>query len=154
LETDDPIIRSARLSYNAERSGDLFIVPKRYWQTGSAGTTHGTPYKYDQRVPVLLFGAGVKGGRYWGAATPADIAPTLAAICNITMSRPDGRVLSEALATSVGTTAAPDPSVKPTAKPSAKPKTPAAQQTHQAWEERTLVPRSPESARQRLNRRD
>jgi predicted AlkP superfamily pyrophosphatase or phosphodiesterase len=99
IATDDPIVRSARLSYRADRSGDLYIVPKPYWQSGAAGTTHGTPYKYDQRVPVLLFGAGVKPGKYWGPATPADLAPTLAAICRVTMSRPDGRVLAEALAT-------------------------------------------------------
>ena len=55
-------------------------------------TTHGTDYNYDQDVPVVLFGAGIKAGRYWGAATPADLAPTLAAICGITMARTDGRV--------------------------------------------------------------
>lgn len=95
--TDDAVVRAARLSFRPERSGDLFIVPKRYWQTGANGTTHGTPYKYDQRVPVLLYGAGVQPGKYWGPASPADIAPTLAAIVHVTMSRPDGRVLDEAL---------------------------------------------------------
>ena len=64
----------------------------------SAGTTHGTGYFYDERVPVLLFGAGIKPGKYWGTASPADLSPTLAALCGITMARPDGRVLSEALA--------------------------------------------------------
>jgi predicted AlkP superfamily pyrophosphatase or phosphodiesterase len=102
LPTDDAFVRAARLSFRPERSGDLFVVPKRYWQSGAQGTTHGTPYKYDQRVPVLLYGAGVKAGQYWGPASPADLAPTLAAICRVTMSRPDGRVLSEALDTNAG----------------------------------------------------
>src|SRR5262249_17307736 len=84
VETDDPIPRAARLSYFRGGSGDLLILPKPYWMTGSAGTSHGTPYLYDRRVPVLFFGAGVKPGTYWSAASPADIAPTLAAICGIT----------------------------------------------------------------------
>jgi hypothetical protein len=100
VETDDPLVRAARLSYFRGRSGDLLIVQKPYWLTGAGGASHGTPYLYDQRVPVLFYGAGVKPGTYWSAATPADIAPTLAAICGITMSRPDGRVLSDALAVS------------------------------------------------------
>jgi predicted AlkP superfamily pyrophosphatase or phosphodiesterase len=95
--TDDRLVRAARLSYMPDRSGDLFIMPKPYWLMSSAGTTHGTGYFYDERVPVLLFGAGIKAGKYWGTASPADLAPTLAALCGITMARPDGRVLSEAL---------------------------------------------------------
>jgi predicted AlkP superfamily pyrophosphatase or phosphodiesterase len=97
--TDDRLVRAARLSYMPDRSGDLFIMPKPYWLMSSAGTTHGTGYFYDERVPVLLFGAGIKPGKYWGTASPADLSPTLAALCGITMARPDGRVLSEALAT-------------------------------------------------------
>ena len=64
----------------------------------SAGTTHGTGYFYDERVPVLLFGAGIKPGKYWGAATPADLRRRSPRSTGITMARPDGRVLSEALA--------------------------------------------------------
>ena len=109
--TDDRLVRAARLSYVPDRSGDLFIMPKPYWLMSSAGTTHGTGYFYDERVPVLLFGAGIKPGKYWGTASPADLAPTLAALCGVTMARPDGRVLSEALAASATT-----PSYRPSAK--------------------------------------
>lgn len=100
VATDDAIIRAARLSYYPSRSGDLLILQKPYWLTGTGGTSHGTPYFYDQRVPVLLFGAGVKPGKYWQPASPADIAPTLAALCGITLGRADGHALGEALATS------------------------------------------------------
>jgi predicted AlkP superfamily pyrophosphatase or phosphodiesterase len=96
-EASDRLTQASRLSYYAGRSGDLYIQPKPYWLMSSAGTTHGTGYLYDQRVPVLFFGAGIKPGKYWGAATPADIAPTLAAICGVTMSRPDGHALTDAL---------------------------------------------------------
>jgi predicted AlkP superfamily pyrophosphatase or phosphodiesterase len=82
------------------------VVPKPYWfyvsadgtaQPGSA-TTHGSMYAYDQQVPIILFGAGIKRGEYLGTATPADIAPTLAQLCGITLANIDGRVLIEALA--------------------------------------------------------
>ena len=77
------------------------------WCYGAAGSLAAlnasarTGYFYDERVPVLLFGAGIKPGKYWGAASPADLAPTLAALTGVTMARPDGRVLSEALAATV-----------------------------------------------------
>jgi hypothetical protein len=62
------------------------------------GTSHGTPYAYDQQVPLFLYGAGVLPGEYLRYATPADIAPTLGFLCGITLPRPDGEVLVEALA--------------------------------------------------------
>ena len=96
---------AAELSYFAGRSGDLYVVPAPYWLTdGSAegskrytGTGHGTPYYYDQRVPVLLMGFGIQPGEYFEAITPADIAPTLGALTGVTLATHDGRVLGEAL---------------------------------------------------------
>jgi predicted AlkP superfamily pyrophosphatase or phosphodiesterase len=103
--THSPLLEAMADSYSAGRSGDLFIVPKPYWlmdgtPTGKArsyGTGHGTPYNYDQHVPILLMGYGIKPGEYHGDATPADIAPTLASLCGITLAPRDGHVLSEAL---------------------------------------------------------
>ena len=42
-------------------------------------------------------GFGIRPGEYFTAATPADIAPTLAVLCGLTLARTDGRVLAEAL---------------------------------------------------------
>jgi len=101
----DAVKRAAALSFYPGRSGDLVIVPKPYWffvsdarstAAGSA-TTHGTSHGYDQSVPLILMGNGIRSGDYLGTASPADIAPTLALLCGITMSHTDGRVLSEAL---------------------------------------------------------
>jgi predicted AlkP superfamily pyrophosphatase or phosphodiesterase len=97
----DLVRRAAALSYHPGRSGDLVIVPSEDWLLSSNVTTHGTHYPYDQRVPVILFGASVRAGQYPQEATPADIAPTLTAIAGIPMERPDGRVLSEALVSSL-----------------------------------------------------
>jgi predicted AlkP superfamily pyrophosphatase or phosphodiesterase len=103
--TESSLRRAEALSYFPGRSGDLLIVPKPYylvaWSPAGKprdyGTGHGTPYDYDQRVPVVFMGSGVERGEYFGRVTPADIAPTLAALCGLTLSSPDGRVLSEAL---------------------------------------------------------
>jgi arylsulfatase A-like enzyme len=47
---------------------------------------------------LVLFGGGIKPGRYDQAVTPADIAPTLARICGVPLPTATGRVLEEALA--------------------------------------------------------
>jgi hypothetical protein len=95
---DDPILRASRLSYVPGRSADFILVPKPYWMIrGSTGTSHGTPYEYDRRVPVVFYGAGIAPGRYLVPASPADIAPTFAALTRITLARTDGRVLTQAL---------------------------------------------------------
>ena len=93
----DPLVRAAALNYVPGRSGDLIVLPRPYWQNSSKGTTHGTAYGYDQRVPLVLFGAGVRPGTYDAPVTPADIAPTLARLAGVTMARTDGRPLVEAL---------------------------------------------------------
>ena len=97
----DPIVRAAALTNFEGRSGDLIVVAKPNWPIGGRAAaeagSHGAPYDYDQRVPVVLFGAGIKPGRYEQPSTPADIAPTLARVAGITMSKAEGRVLSEAL---------------------------------------------------------
>jgi predicted AlkP superfamily pyrophosphatase or phosphodiesterase len=103
--TNDPIRAAEAAGFMKTRSGDLLIVPKPYWiwdysapgKPSRGGTSHGTPYYYDQKVPVILMGYGIRAGKYFGAATPADIAPTLAALCGITLATHDGRTLGEAL---------------------------------------------------------
>jgi predicted AlkP superfamily pyrophosphatase or phosphodiesterase len=104
--TKSPTRSAFAAGYFAGRSGDLFVVPKSYWPVDytapgkqrDGGTTHGTPYYYDQRVPVLLMGYGIQPGEYLEEITPADIAPTLASLCGITLATHDGHVLADALA--------------------------------------------------------
>ncbi len=97
IATDDPILRAARLSYVPGRGGDMMLIFDPHWMAQATGTTHGTPYLYDQRVPLIFSGAGIKPGRYLVPATPADLAPTLAHLVGMTMGQATGRVLSEAL---------------------------------------------------------
>jgi arylsulfatase A-like enzyme len=93
----DPQLRAAALSYVAGRSGDLSISLKSGWMFAGRGTTHGSTSADDQRVPVVLFGKGVKSGRYDGTASPADVAPTLATLVGIPLPKAEGRPLKEAL---------------------------------------------------------
>jgi predicted AlkP superfamily pyrophosphatase or phosphodiesterase len=94
----DRLLHAAALSYVEGRSGDIIIAPKRGWMFMAAGTTHGSASDDDQRVPILLFGAGIKHGAFNTAATPADIAPTLAALCGVTLPKAEGHALQDALA--------------------------------------------------------
>jgi hypothetical protein len=73
----DPAKRAAAMNYYPGRSGDVIIVPKENWILSTSATTHGTLYPYDQRVPVIFYGPGVRQQRFDNPATPADIAPSL-----------------------------------------------------------------------------
>jgi hypothetical protein len=95
--SSDPVTRAAALSHHRDRSGDIIVAPAENWILSTSVTTHGTQYSYDQRVPVILFGASVRTGTYASDATPADLAPTLAAVAGVRIAPTDGRVLKEAL---------------------------------------------------------
>ena len=89
--------RMAALSYFPGRSGDLVVVPRPHWVLGSFGTNHGTGNDYDQRVPLIFFGPGVKPGKYDRPVSPADVAPTLARSLGIEMPRAEGKPIPEVL---------------------------------------------------------
>ena len=93
----DKVIRAVALSYFPDRSGDMFVVPKENWLLTAAGTTHGSLHSYDQRVPVILYGAGIRPGVRNEDATPADLAVTIASIVGVRLPSADGRVLTSAL---------------------------------------------------------
>jgi predicted AlkP superfamily pyrophosphatase or phosphodiesterase len=96
-ESKDAQVRAVALSYFEGRSGDIVVIPKENWIMGAVITTHGTLNPYDQQVPIILFGAGVRPGVRGEAATPADIAPTLAAIAGVHLGPVDGKILTPAL---------------------------------------------------------
>jgi arylsulfatase A-like enzyme len=93
-ESADALLRAAALSYVPRVSGDLVYAIKPGWVGTASGTTHGTANTDDQRVPVILMGPGIRPGEYRDAVTPADIAPTLAALTGVTLSRAEGRPLN------------------------------------------------------------
>jgi hypothetical protein len=89
----DQARRAAALSHHEERGGDIVIAPRQFWILSSSATTHGTHHAYDQRVPLIFHGAGVRAGVRTSAATPADLAPTLAALAGVRFDAPDGHLL-------------------------------------------------------------
>lgn len=73
------------------RSGDVIVTLhpsylEMTWQT--KGTTHGTGYSYDTRVPWIMFGANIPAGESFEAVEIIDIAPTISNI--LRMGSPNG----------------------------------------------------------------
>ncbi len=98
-ESSDLVGRAMLLGFYGPRSGDLELLPEPYYMFSSPpGTTHATPYSYDNHVPVIFMGRGIKAGSYLNRIAVNDIAPTLAEILQIeTPSGSSGRVLVEML---------------------------------------------------------
>jgi predicted AlkP superfamily pyrophosphatase or phosphodiesterase len=96
--SSDPIERAAALGYVPGQSGDVEVLLKPDWiNSDTSAATHGSLHPYDQHVPVIFFGGGIKKGRYSDPASPADLAPTLASIVKLPMPGVDGKVLRNAV---------------------------------------------------------
>jgi len=68
------------------------------WPSGIQIAEHGQPSDLDARVPLILWGTGLRGGVYGTRVNTVDIAPTLARVLGLSpLSVVDGRVLSEAI---------------------------------------------------------
>lgn len=64
------------------------------YMTGGNTATHGSPYAYDRRVPIVFMGAGVTDGRSDERVATVDIAPTIARLAGVPFpDNLDGRVL-------------------------------------------------------------
>ena len=95
----DSVGRAVQLGFYGPRSADLVLVPEPYYMFySSPGTTHATPYSYDNHVPLIFYGPGIRTGVHYEAVTINDVAPTLAAILGVeTPSGAAGRILAEIL---------------------------------------------------------
>ncbi|HXS97073.1 MAG TPA: alkaline phosphatase family protein [Candidatus Limnocylindrales bacterium] len=92
----DDVGRRVTNGFNERRSPDLTFLPEPYWMFGSSTTTHGTTFSYDNHVPVIFMGSGIRPGRYSESIIVNDIAPTLASILDVEApSGSVGRILSE-----------------------------------------------------------
>ncbi len=90
----DELGRRALLSFNRDRSGDVFFQTKPYYFNKATGSTHGTPYNYDNQVPLLWFGFRVPVGVRTERVGVDDLAPTLAHLLGLPAPpRSEGRVL-------------------------------------------------------------
>ena len=84
---------------------ELMVTLKpKFVMGGSGSAEHGQPSDDDTHVPLVLFGAGIRAGRFPQRVSVVDLAPTLAALLGVEPTEPvQGRVLREALATRRGT---------------------------------------------------
>ena len=77
------LLQRARASYKAGRSGDLIVFLKPRVTpipdpTRGYVATHGSPYDYDRRVPILFWRKGMAGFEHLASIETIDIMPTLA----------------------------------------------------------------------------
>jgi predicted AlkP superfamily pyrophosphatase or phosphodiesterase len=94
------LIQRVRENYYPGRSGDLYVVLKKD-VTPIADTsrgfvaTHGSPWDYDRRVPILFWRPGFRGATVTEPADTVDIMPTLAALIELPVAAGsiDGRCL-------------------------------------------------------------
>ncbi len=85
-------------SFDAERSGDIFVAFKPFASFGNPGkygaiAGHGSPWQYDRRVPILFWWPRADGFEQSLPVETVDIAPTLAGLIGVRTPQVDGRCL-------------------------------------------------------------
>lgn len=87
-----------RANFDPERSGDFYVVLKPYVTpipSTSFGyvATHGSPWGYDRRVPILFWWKGAAPFEQPNGIETVDIMPTLASLINLDVPKDeiDGR---------------------------------------------------------------
>jgi type I phosphodiesterase/nucleotide pyrophosphatase len=95
----DPLRRGMALSVTPDESADLVFLPALHYTVdlgnpGGQGTNHGTPYSYDNQVPVLAFGVGVPRLRQAAPVDQLRVAATLSHMLGVT---PPARALPQPL---------------------------------------------------------
>lgn len=100
-ETGGAFDAQLKRSYDPSRTGDLFVVmaEKVLLHDSPNGTSHGSPWDYDARVPLVFWGRGVRPGVVDAPAATVDLAPTLGRLIGLDYPPgEDGKVRAEALA--------------------------------------------------------
>jgi predicted AlkP superfamily pyrophosphatase or phosphodiesterase len=83
-----------RISFHPERSSDINLQFAPGVVLYSEGTGHGTPYRYDQHVPLLIRGAG-RPGLDDQPVSSVDVAPTIAGLVGVAVpAGVDGKAIS------------------------------------------------------------
>ncbi len=97
---DWPLITRAKASFDPERSGDFIVFLKPYVTpipSTSAGyvATHGSPWGYDRRVPILFWWKGIAPFEQPNGIETVDILPTVASLIGLTVpaAEVDGRCI-------------------------------------------------------------
>jgi predicted AlkP superfamily pyrophosphatase or phosphodiesterase len=105
MPTADPgrwtLAQRARASFDLQRSGDLVVLLKPHITPIAKPSalfvaTHGSPWDYDRRVPILFWRPGTAAANRNDSAETVDIMPTLAAMFGLRIDAAsiDGKCLS------------------------------------------------------------
>ncbi|WP_294262799.1 alkaline phosphatase family protein [uncultured Sphingomonas sp.] len=89
------VAQRQRAAFDAERSGDLFVFLKHGITPIQSGATHGSPWDYDRRVPILFWRKGLAHFEQPLAVETVDIMPSFAALVGLPLKPGDvdGRCL-------------------------------------------------------------
>jgi predicted AlkP superfamily pyrophosphatase or phosphodiesterase len=94
------LLQRAKASFDPERSGDFVVLLKPrvtpiFDTSRGYVATHGSPWDYDRRVPILFWRKGMTSFEQPLAVETADILPTLAAVIGVPIAPGsiDGRCL-------------------------------------------------------------
>jgi predicted AlkP superfamily pyrophosphatase or phosphodiesterase len=93
-----PYLEAYRRSFFSSRSPDFYIRDCEYCLAtkSKVGTSHGSPYAYDTRVPIVFWGPTYDLRKVERVVHTVDIAPTLAKMLHlVTPEYLDGGVLKE-----------------------------------------------------------
>ncbi|NUQ18968.1 MAG: alkaline phosphatase family protein, partial [Sphingomonas sp.] len=81
------LLERVRASFDPQRSGDFVVVLKEHvmpiGHVTKSVATHGTPWDYDRRVPIVFWRPGFRGATVTAPADTVDIMPTLAALIGL-----------------------------------------------------------------------
>ena len=85
---DTPLNQSILNNFNANRSGDIYIVFEPHWFIRDfdgleVASTHGSPWSYDTYVPIAFSGMNIPAQHVVRRVQTVDIAVTLAAYLGI-----------------------------------------------------------------------
>jgi hypothetical protein len=97
---EDALSKLARASMMAGRGGDIYVVVREHSiidprMPGGSGTSHGSPWGYDQLVPVLFYGEGITPRAQRDEIDVLRVAPTLAGLLGV--AAPEGATLPSLL---------------------------------------------------------
>jgi len=87
----DPYWASYLAGFDAERCPDVVVRLSPATITRARGTTHGSPYEYDQRVPLILLGPAFPAEHRGTPVTSADAVPSLLKALGLAARGLDGR---------------------------------------------------------------
>jgi predicted AlkP superfamily pyrophosphatase or phosphodiesterase len=86
-------------NHHPARGGDIYLFQSPYWfmfDRGAVAAMHGSPWNYDNHVPLIFAGPGIAAGRADRLVHPIDVAPSLSALLGISPpAAAQGSVLEE-----------------------------------------------------------